>query len=76
LAAAIDPRYRQVSFSNPGHAHNLREKLNTQFKTDKFHVVRFDSGEIVTEGMEIEFDMIEDQMRELEAEFRAMITRK
>ena len=33
------PKYKKVSFSNPGHAKNLAKKLNTQFKTDKFTVV-------------------------------------
>jgi hypothetical protein len=33
------PKYKKVSFSNPGHARNLAKKLNTQFKTDKFTVV-------------------------------------
>ena len=26
------PKYKKVSFSNPGHAKNLAKKLNTQFK--------------------------------------------
>jgi hypothetical protein len=33
------PKYKKVSFSNPGHAINLARKLNTQFRTDKFSVV-------------------------------------
>lgn len=33
------PKYKKVSFSNPGHAKNLAKKLNTQFRTDKFTVV-------------------------------------
>jgi hypothetical protein len=33
------PKYKKVSFSNPGHARNLAKKLNTQFRTDKFTVV-------------------------------------
>ena len=39
------PKYKKVSFSNPGHAHNLARKLNTQFKTDKFTVVLLRSGD-------------------------------
>jgi hypothetical protein len=39
------PKYKKVSFSNPGHARNLALKLNTQFKTDKFSVVLLKSGE-------------------------------
>jgi hypothetical protein len=38
------PKYKKVSFSNPGHARNLAKKLNTQFKTDKFTVVLLRSG--------------------------------
>ena len=38
------PKYKKVSFSNPGHAKNLAKKLNTQFKTDKFSVVLLTVG--------------------------------
>jgi hypothetical protein len=41
------PKYKKVSFSNPGHAINLAKKLNTQFKTDKFTVVLLKSGDRV-----------------------------
>ena len=44
------PKYKKVSFSNPGHAHNLAKKLNTLFNTEEFNVVKLDKGEIVTEG--------------------------
>jgi hypothetical protein len=39
------PKYKKVSFSNPGHAINLARKLNTQFKTDKFTVVLLKQGD-------------------------------
>jgi hypothetical protein len=39
------PKYKKVSFSNPGHAINLARKLNLQFKTDKFGVVLLTAGE-------------------------------
>jgi hypothetical protein len=39
------PKYKKVSFSNPGHAKNLARKLNTQFKTDKFSVVLLTQGD-------------------------------
>ena len=39
------PKYKKVSFSNPGHALNLARKLNTQFRTDKFSVVLLRQGE-------------------------------
>jgi len=38
------PKYKKVSFSNPGHAKNLAKKLNLQFKTDKFIVVLLTQG--------------------------------
>jgi hypothetical protein len=41
------PKYKKVSFSNPGHAKNLARKLNTQFKTDKFSVVLLTQGDRV-----------------------------
>ena len=41
------PKYKKVSFSNPGHAKNLARKLNTQFKTDKFSVVLLIQGDKV-----------------------------
>lgn len=43
------PKYRKTSFSNPGHAFNLAEKLNKLFKTDKFQVYRLTQGTPVTE---------------------------
>ena len=38
------PKYKKVSFSNPGHAENLAKKLNTQHKTDKFEVYLLKTG--------------------------------
>ena len=38
------PKYKKVSFSNPGHAINLARKLNTQFRTDGFTVVLLQQG--------------------------------
>ena len=38
------PKYKKVSFSNPGHAINLAKKLNTQFKSNKFTVVLLSVG--------------------------------
>jgi len=39
------PKYKKVSFSNPGHAINLAKKLNAQFKTDKFSVMLLKDGD-------------------------------
>ena len=41
------PKYKKVSFSNPGHARNLAKKLNVQFKTNKFTVVLLTQGQQV-----------------------------
>lgn len=41
------PKYKKVSFSNPGHAKNLARKLNTQFKTNQFTVVLLRVGDQV-----------------------------
>ena len=43
------PKYKKVSFSNPGHAHNLAKKLNDLFNTKDFTVVKLVTGEVVTE---------------------------
>jgi hypothetical protein len=40
-------KYKKVSFSNPGHAHHLRDKLNKMFHTDKFTVVMLDQGVVL-----------------------------
>jgi hypothetical protein len=41
------PKYKKVSFSNPGHAHNLAKKLNKMFKTNEFEVVKLTNGEVI-----------------------------
>ena len=41
------PKYRKVSFSNPGHAISLAKKLNSQFRTDKFTVVLLNQGSVI-----------------------------
>jgi hypothetical protein len=43
------PKYKKVSFSNPGHAHNLAKKLNDMFNTDAFAVYRLTTGKVETE---------------------------
>ena len=52
VSDAGGPKYRKCSFSNPGHAFNLCEKLNKQFKTDKFTVVILNQGAVIAEGKE------------------------
>lgn len=41
------PKYKKVSFSNPGHAINLARKLNSQFKTTDFSVVLLSQGDTI-----------------------------
>ena len=43
------PKYKKVSFSNPGHAHNLAHKLNEMFKTKDFGVYALSKGDKVTD---------------------------
>jgi len=38
-------KYKKVSFSNPGHAHNLAKKLNTLFNSTDFAVYKLTTGE-------------------------------
>jgi hypothetical protein len=45
LVAYPGPKYKKVSFSNPGHAINLAKKLNTLFKVDTFTVVLLAKGD-------------------------------
>ena len=47
LIAYPGPKYKKVSFSNPGHAINLAKKLNALFKSDKFSVVLLKAGETI-----------------------------
>lgn len=39
------PKYKKISFSNPGHAFNLAESLNKKFNTTDFSVYKLTSGE-------------------------------
>lgn len=47
VASYPGPKYKKVSFSNPGHAHNLAKKLNRLFKTKEFEVYKLTTGEKV-----------------------------
>lgn len=47
LVSYPGPKYKKVSFSNPGHAINLAKKLNVKYNTDRFSVVKLDAGEPV-----------------------------
>jgi hypothetical protein len=41
------PKYKKVSFSNPGHAKNLAKKLNLTFGCEDFQVVMLTTGTLV-----------------------------
>lgn len=43
------PKYKKTSFSNPGHAFNLSQKLNELFHCTDFEVVKLTAGEVVIE---------------------------
>ena len=47
LTSYPGPKYKKVSFSNPGHAHNLAKKLNLTFGSEDFQVVKLTSGTII-----------------------------
>lgn len=50
LVSYPGPKYKKVSFSNPGHAFNLAERLNKIFQSDDFTVVKLTQGEVVKES--------------------------
>jgi hypothetical protein len=52
LISYPSPKYKKVSFSNPGHAFNLAEKLNKLFKTTDFKVVKLSDGIEIRESEE------------------------
>jgi hypothetical protein len=47
LTSYPGPKYKKVSFSNPGHARNLAKKLNMTFDTDDFQVVVLTTGTLL-----------------------------
>ena len=49
LTSYPGPKYKKVSFSNPGHAINLSKKLNETFNCIKFSVVKLVNGEEVVD---------------------------
>ena len=52
LVSYPGPTYKKVSFSNPGHAFNLAERLNKIFQTNGFQVVKLTQGIVVDECTE------------------------
>lgn len=47
LTSYPGPKYKKVSFSNPGHARNLAKKLNLTFGCEDFKVVELTQGTII-----------------------------
>lgn len=47
LTSYPGPKYKKVSFCNPGHAHNLAKKLNQMFECNDFQVVELTTGKIL-----------------------------
>ena len=47
LTSYPGPKYKKVSFSNPGHAHNLAKKLNQVFNCKDFEVYKLTTGTVV-----------------------------
>ena len=47
MVGYASPKYKKVSFSNPGHAINLAKKMNVLFKCDKFTVVLLNAGKCI-----------------------------
>lgn len=45
LTSYPGPKYKKVSFSNPGHAFNLAKKLNDLFNSKDFEVYKLTTGE-------------------------------
>tara|TARA_B100000795_G_scaffold267960_1_gene253894 strand:- start:524 stop:814 length:291 start_codon:yes stop_codon:yes gene_type:complete len=50
LTSYPGPKYKKVSFSNPGHAINLSKKLNETFNCSDFSVVKLVDGEEVIDS--------------------------
>lgn len=49
LVSYPGPKYKKVSFSNPGHAFNLADRLNKMFKSTDFSVVELKQGRRINE---------------------------
>lgn len=45
IAGNLGPKYKKISFSNAGHAHNLAKRLNKLFNCADFAVYKLVTGE-------------------------------
>ena len=50
VAQQLGPKYKKVSFSNAGHAHNLAEKLNKLYNCEDFSVYKLTTGQKISDG--------------------------
>ena len=48
----VQPKYRKTAFPSEAHAHNLADRLNKKFNTDKFKVFKLSNGEIISRQKE------------------------
>jgi len=55
------PKYKKVSFSNPGHAFNLAKKLNEMFKSEDFSVYKLNSGEMIPQHSDCFTDSVDEE---------------
>jgi hypothetical protein len=53
IADRVGPKYKKISFSNSGHAHNLAKKLNKLFNCDDFSVYKLTTGEKIPNGSKV-----------------------
>jgi hypothetical protein len=49
LVSYPGPKYKKVSFSNPGHAFNLSDRLNKLFRANDFSVIELKNGRKIVE---------------------------
>ena len=53
VAQQLWPKYKKVSFSNAGHAHNLAEKLNKLYNCNDFSVYKLTTGQKISDGHKV-----------------------
>ena len=53
VAQQLGPKYKKVSFSNAGHAHNLAEKLNKLYNCNDFSVYKLTTGQKISDGHKV-----------------------
>jgi hypothetical protein len=56
LGSGLNPKYKKISFSNPGHARNLAKKLNHTFDCNDFSVYELSTGKKLRGNQQSDFD--------------------